>query len=218
MKNTDKNIENTFIDSYMKYILDHGKRPNSVYNFTSELNLDESKFYKHFSSFDSLEKEIFSLFSKHTINTLSKSKEYETFDSRNKLLSYYYTFFENLKANRSFVTHLLNDWKSQLKNLKTLSKLRTSFIDYVETLNIKTIDFKEEKIEKAQKKIIGESAWIQLLITLKFWLEDESHGFEKTDIFIEKMLNTSFDIAANSSLKSIVDLGKFLYKEKMQMN
>ena len=218
MKNKEKNIENTIIDSYMKYVLENGKKPKSIHSFVSEINLDESKFYDQYASFDSLEKEIFALFSKHTIDTLSKSKEYETFDSRNKLLSYYYTFFENLKANRSFVTYLLNDWKSQLKSLKTLSRLRTSFIDYVETLDIKTIDFKEEKIEKVQKKIIGESAWIQLLLTLKFWLDDESNGFEKTDIFIEKMLNTSFDIAANSSLKSVVDLGKFLCKEKIQIN
>lgn len=218
MKQKDNNIETLISDSYMKYILEHGKRPNSVYNFTSELNLDESNFYEHFSSFDSLEKEIFALFSKHTINTLSKSKEYETFDTRNKLLSYYYTFFENLKANRSFVTYFLKDCKSQLKNLKTLSKLRTSFIEYVETLDIQSFDFKEAKIEKVQKKIIGESAWIQLILTIKFWLDDESHGFEKTDIFIEKMLNTSFDIADNSSLKSVVDFGKFLYKEKMQMS
>lgn len=218
MKDKDKKIENTIIDAYIKYVLDHGKRPKSIHSFTSELNLDEPKFYEHFSSFDSLEKEIFALFSKHTITTLSKSKDYETFDSRNKLLSFYYTFFENLKANRSFVIYLLGDYKSQLKNLKTLSGLRTSFLDYVETLNIETFDFKQEKIEKAQKRIIGESAWFQLLITLKFWLEDHSKGFEKTDIFIEKMLNTSFDVVSNSSLKSIVDFGKFLYKEKMQMN
>lgn len=217
MNTKDSKIENTIISYYMGYLTDKGKRPESVYSMSNELKLEEATFYSYFSSFDSLEKEIFALFSKRTIETLNKSKEYDTFDSRNKLLSYYYTFFENLKANRSFVTYILKDWKSQLKNLKTLSKLRVSFLDYVESLDIETIDFKAEKIDKGQKKIIGESAWVQLLITLKFWLDDDSSNFEKTDVFIEKMLNTSFDIAANSSLKSILDFGKFLYKEKIQM-
>ena len=65
---------------------------------------------------------------------------------------------------------------------------------------------------------IQQSAWLQLMITIKFWLEDTSPSFEKTDIFIEKAVNTSFDLIDIKPLKSIIDLGKFLYKEKMHMN
>jgi hypothetical protein len=32
-------------------------------------------------------------------------------------------------------------------------------------------------------------SWIQLLLTLKFWLDDVSPKFEKTDIYIEKSVN-----------------------------
>lgn len=63
-----------------------------------------------------------------------------------------------------------------------------------------------------------ESAWFQLLITLKFWMDDTSASFEKTDIFIEKSINTSFDLMNTTPLKSLVDFGKFLYKEKMNLN
>ncbi|PIV19236.1 MAG: heat-shock protein, partial [Flavobacteriales bacterium CG03_land_8_20_14_0_80_35_15] len=66
-----------------------------------------------------------------------------------------------------------------------------------------------------QEKSLEESAWIQLLITMKFWLDDTSASFEKTDIFIEKSLNASFDLLNVQPLKSIIDLGKFLFKEKM---
>ena len=52
-------------------------------------------------------------------------------------------------------------------------------------------------------------------MTLKFWLEDTSSSFEKTDIFIEKAVNTSFDLISVQPIKSIIDLGKFLFKEKM---
>jgi len=53
---------------------------------------------------------------------------------------------------------------------------------------------------------------------MKFWIEDDSAGFEKTDILIEKSINTSFALMDNTVLKSVFDLGKFLYKEKMTMN
>ena len=53
---------------------------------------------------------------------------------------------------------------------------------------------------------------------MKFWLEDSSASFEKTDIFIEKAVNASFDLIDVKPLKGILDFGKFLYKEKMQMS
>ena len=57
-----------------------------------------------------------------------------------------------------------------------------------------------------------------MLLTIKFWLEDSSESFEKTDIFIEKSINTSFELIENKFLKNVFDLGKFVYKEKFQKN
>ena len=149
---------------------------------------------------------------------LENSEEYPTFDSRNKLLSFYFTFFENLSANRSYILMVLNDNKNHLNKLKTLSELKMSFVQYINGLEIETIDFKHKNITQFQQKSIQESAWVQLLMTLQFWLNDSSVAFEKTDIFIEKSVNTSFDIMATTPLKSMIDFGKFLYKEKMNLN
>ena len=44
-------------------------------------------------------------------------------------------------------------------------------------------------------------------------MEDSSPRFEKTDMAIEKSVNTIFDLFDNTPLDSIVDFGKFLYKE-----
>jgi hypothetical protein len=149
---------------------------------------------------------------------LQKSEDYQSFDARNKLLSFYFTFFEVLTANRSYVIYALEKEKSKLKTLKTLSSLKSSFNNYVSSLDIKTLDLKEEKLEKFQKRSIEESAWIQLLMTIKFWIDDTSKAFEKTDVFIEKSVNTSFDLIDTTPLKSLIDFGKFIYKEKFKMN
>ena len=80
------------------------------------------------------------------------------------------------------------------------------------------LDIKQEQLEKIQDNALKESAWLQLLLTMKFWLDDTSASFEKTDIFIEKSVNTTFDVLDIAPLKSVLDFGIFLFKEKFQMN
>ena len=206
------------ITLYISYILGHNAKPTSVYIFAKENKFEEAIFYKYFGSFEAVEKSVFNAFYENTISVLEKSNDYQTFDARNKLLSFYYTFFENLTANRSYVVATLDAKKLDLKKLDALSSLKTSFTNYIDALEIETIDLKQKNIAQIQQKGIKETAWIQLLITLKFWLNDTSASFEKTDIFIEKSVNTSFDLIDSTPIKSIIDLGKFLYKEKMNIN
>ncbi|MDO6490916.1 MAG: TetR family transcriptional regulator C-terminal domain-containing protein [Cellulophaga sp.] len=206
------------INFYMDFVLENEKQPSSVYKFSKINNFEESIFYNFFNSFDTLEKHIFNAFYNHTIKALETDQAYSEFDSRTKLLSFYYTFFEMLTANRSYVVYALNKHKNKLKSVSMLSNLKNSFSNYIIGLDIDTIDLKQEKLEKIQQKTLKESAWIQLLITIKFWLDDTSSSFEKTDIFIEKSVNTTFDLLDTKPLQSIIDLGKFIYKEKINMN
>ncbi len=210
--------EKDLINMYMDYYLEYGEAPKSVYHFAKLNNFEEQEFYAVFGSFEAIENNIFRAFFDQTVSLLSKSEEYKSFEARNKLLSFYYTFFEILTANRSFVLALLGRKELPLKSIKVLSGLRQVFFEYIEELDIKTLDLKEEKLEKLKNRSVKESAWTQLLVTLNFWMEDSSAGFEKTDMFIEKSINTGFDLLDVKPLKSILDLGKFLYKEKIKMN
>ena len=210
--------QSDLIGFYMDYVLMHDQKPKSVYAFSKENNFDEQKFYEFFGTFEALEQSIFKVFFDNTHAALEKSDDYQSFDARNKLLSFYYTFFENLTANRSYVVHALDGDKNTMKSLKLLSHLKKSFCNYIENLGINLIDVPQEQLEKIQNRGLKESAWFQLLVTLKFWLDDTSSSFEKTDIFIEKSVQASFDLIDVTPLKSLVDFGKFLYKEKMHNN
>lgn len=201
------------ISKYMNHVLNKEKTPKSVYKFCKKAGITEDGFYKHFSSMESIAPEIFTMFFKEASTLLAQSEEYPTFDARGKLLSFYFTFFELLTANRSYVSFALKQHKNELKNLKILTGLRKEFKKFIDDLGIEKIDFKHEKLEKIQEKTMGEAAWVQLLFTLKFWLEDRSISFEKTDILIEKSVNASFDLINTKPVKSMMDLGKFLFKE-----
>ena len=203
---------------YIDHVLSKGEPPKNVYIFSKENNFEESLFYQHFGSFEAVEKSIFEAFFDNTMTLLEGNEDYAGFDNRNKLLSFYFTFFENLTANRSFILTVLARHKDQLKTLPLFSALGRKFKAYIGSLAITPVPVADKNLEKIQEKAIEESAWIQLLITMKFWAEDSSPSFEKTDIFIEKAVNTSFDLIDNIPLRSMIDFGKFLVKEKFNMS
>ncbi|WP_299011020.1 TetR family transcriptional regulator C-terminal domain-containing protein [uncultured Tenacibaculum sp.] len=212
-----KNItQEKIIEWYMNTVLSSGQ-PNSIFSFAKENNFEEAEFYKHFSSFESLEKAVFGIFAKETIHLLHKTEAYKDYLPKDKLLSFYFTFFELLTINRSYVLAQLKRIKTDFSKLKVLQELRTEFIHFVDEISLEKIDFKNDKINKIQDKTIAEGYWMQLLLILKFWIEDESSNFEKTDLFIEKSVKASFDIQQIAPVKSVIDLAKFLWKEKSPM-
>jgi hypothetical protein len=119
-----------------------------------------------------------------------------------------------LTANRSYVLLQFKGVNKDLSKLSFLKELRKEFIKFVTEISLEKIDFNNDTINKIQDKTIAESYWIQLLMVLKFWIHDESSNFEKTDVFIEKSIKASFDIRQIAPLKSVIDLAKFLWKEK----
>jgi hypothetical protein len=206
------------IELYMDYVLQHNHAPKSIYLFSKINGFEEADFYEIFGNFESLEKAVFTQFFTNTIETLESSKDYLTYDSRNQLLSFYFTFFEFLTANRSYVIFALSESKNQLENLKKLKGLRYEFLNFIDQLDIEVMKIKNKQLEQIKDNVVQETYWIQLMLTLKFWIDDSSKSFEKTDIFIEKSINASFDLINISPLKSFVDFGKFLIKEKISMN
>lgn len=217
MATKKKITKQDILSFYMDYVLENGKNPNSVYAFAKSNKFEEANFYNFFGSFEAIEKAIFEAFFDNTMLVLEKSEDFQTFDARNKLLSFYFTFFENLTANRSYVVFALEKGKNKMQRLAVLSDLKKSFTEFIESLEIETIDLKQKNIQNIQDKTIRETAWIQLLLAMKFWLDDTSASFEKTDIYIEKSVNTSFDLVNIKPLESLIDFGKFLFKEKMNV-
>lgn len=216
MAKTKKLSESQIVSFYTDYVLQHGKEPNSVYAFAKSNKFEEQNFYEFFGSFNALEEAIFKLFFDNTFDLLEKNKDYKTYDAKNKLLSFYYTFFEVLTANRSYVLHALSEDKNHLKSLRKLSKLKARFSNYIAHLDIQTIDLKQEQLEKIKSRSLKESAWFQFLLTLKFWMDDTSKAFEKTDVFIEKSVKAGFDMIDTKPLMSVIDFGKFLIKNRVK--
>ena len=76
----------------------------------------------------------------------------------------------------------------------------------------------DEKFNKVLHPLYKEGFWGQFLYVLKYWMDDTSKGFENTDILIEKSVQASFDLVQNTPLNSLIDLGKFLLKDKFSFS
>ena len=207
---TDDKITSLYTD----YTLTHGKMPNSVYEFAKSNSFDEAEFYKYFASFEALEEQFFIQMLHYTQELLAKTPEYESYDASQKLSCFYFTFFEIATANRSFIMYLLNNEKAPLKSILKLKPLRKDFLLYVKTILQPPYKIENQKITNIQNRVIHEGAWLQFMAILKYWMEDRSANFEKTDIFIEKSVKASFDMVYNVPVESIIDFGKFIWKEK----
>lgn len=203
------------ISLYMDYRLENDQKPKSVFQFAKTTGIEETQFYSFFGTLESVEKEIFKMFLEKTIDLIQKDSNYETYDMKSKMLSFYFTFFELLTANRSYVVLVLKEHHNQLKNIMQVTALRVGFRNFISDILTDEVRTQHERFQNFQEKAIQETSWIQLLLTLKFWLDDDSAAFEKTDIYIEKSVKASFELLNVAPLDSLIDFGKFIFKEKI---
>jgi hypothetical protein len=212
-ENAEKDLQAIITDAYIDFYLNKGKKPASVYEFTSRLKIEEKDFYQFFGSFEGLEKSLWSGFINTTLETLSASGEYESYPVKEKLLSFYYTLAEVLKSKRSFIL-LSTEKEAELLKNHTLSKARETFQAYVSGLMEEGMESSEIVKRPYITERYPELLWLQLLFVLRFWIKDESAGFEKTDAAIEKAVKVSFDLMGPGAVDSLIDMARFLYHNR----
>ena len=220
MKNTEISREN-ILELYSNYVLRNNRKPLNVFTFCDDHEISESDFYFYYANFDQLEADYLKYFLEQTLLLISAEESYIMETPKNKLLSFYFTFFEQLTLNRTLVIYLIGQEKNNLQNFRKLWALKAEFLKFIKSLGLAepmlgSSSESKMKLERIKNKGIEEFYWGQFLATLKFWLDDTSSNFEKTDIFIEKSVDTGMDLLDVKPFKKLVDLGKFLFNEKVR--
>ncbi|MFN3753598.1 TetR family transcriptional regulator C-terminal domain-containing protein [Flavobacterium sp.] len=204
------------IELFINDVLESNEEPKNAFVFCKKHEIEESDFYSFFGSLEVVKQNIWVKFLENAIATIEKEQEFQSYSDKNKLLTLYFTLFEILTLNRSYVLFSLKENKEGLKNLKNLKLFRNHFKEYIVD-KIKSKPSEQfGKVAKVTEPVFSEGAWLQFLFILKFWMDDSSKSFEKTDVLIEKSVNTVVDLLDTKPLESLFDLGKFLWKEKMQ--
>ena len=218
MATKKKMNKNDLLALYMESVLENDHFPKSVYRFCKENKITEEDFYQSYASLDSIKLSVWETFFTNTMQLLEKNENYASFSRQDKLLTFYFTFFEVLLLNRSYILFSLEQGNSKMEKLAQLKSLRKHFKVFAKELIEEGNDEKDLKVTQHPVGLFSEAAWGQLLFLLKFWLEDNSPSFEKTDALIEKSVKVAFEVFDNTRLETLLDLGKFLWKEKMTAN
>lgn len=206
--------EADFQNAYINHLLEHGTEPSSVFKFAKDLGTEEQDFYTHFNSFKVLERSIWEGWCKQTIADIRKDDAYMGYSVREKLLAFYYTWIQALGQNRSYALMRLGEIRHGDLNPYFLAGLKESFGDFINDLMMEGKDT-SEVAERPFSMHYSKAFWLHFLFIQKFWLNDESKGFEKTDAAIEKSVNLAFDLVGKGALDSMLDFGKFLFQNRM---
>lgn len=202
-------------EAYIQHILNSGNRPPSVFKFCTDLGIKEEVFYDHYGSFDGLERAIWNQFINNTTDRLVADESYGGFSSREKILAFYFTLFEELKQSRSFVLVQLQN-RNRLEIVPEFLKgFKSSFENYIASV----LETGKASGEVAKRPYLDsrypQLFWLHTAFLLMFWRDDNSNGFQNTDAAIEKSVNLAFDLIGKGAVDSVIDFAKFLYQTKV---
>ena len=215
--------------SYTEYVLENGKQPVSVFQFAKKLKIAEADFYQEYASFDAIEADVWLTFFNEAKATVEADGTYQSYSVREKLLAFYYTWIELLKAQRSFAVYSFGQIKNAgqgrsgvtargrgqiASSSPVLNPFKEAFFDYARDLLAEGRESKEVEPRPFITDRYPNALWGQTLYLLDFWVRDVSKNFEKTDTAIEKSVNTTFDLIGRSPLDTLFDFAKFMYQNK----
>lgn len=203
------------INAYRQHVLEEGHAPASVFKFAQQLDISEADFYQHFASFEELERQYWKHLVDRTKEKVAAQEVYQGYSTREKLLHFYFTLFEDLMGERSYMLVLLPHDMS-LENLGKGRAMAKAIRPYLEHL----IDEGRTEGEVENRPVISDR-YAQMLSLqwpwlVGFWLRDTSKGFEKTDTAIEKAVHVAFDLMGRNAIDSLFDFGKFMYQNGMR--
>ncbi|TKC07660.1 TetR family transcriptional regulator C-terminal domain-containing protein [Pedobacter frigoris] len=205
---------------YIDYVLTHDEKPKSVYSFTKKLKISEPEFYEFYASFESIEKVVWAELTIETIDTLQQQEVWNEYSSRDKILAFFYSYVEVLKRQRSFVLYTIRSSRNGFSTPDVLSGVKPIFEHFAEEIINEGLESGELAERRFISKKYKDAVWLQFAFIVKFWMNDESADFEKTDEAIEKGINVTFDLFQHSPIDNLLEYGKFLsrnsrFKEKM---
>ena len=199
--------------AYIDYMLVNGDKPPSIYAYAKHLKTTEAVFYEHFNSFKALERSIWEEWYLKTVKWVEKDPAYAEYTVREKLLAFYFTWLETLKSNRSFVLKHFESLDKTELNPYFLQGVKDHFKSYINDLLIEGKDT-SEVADRPFSNQYEKAFWFHFIFILRFWINDDSEGFEKTDAAVEKSVHLAFDLVSKGPLDSMIDFGKFLFQNR----
>lgn len=212
-----KYTKEQILDLFITYVDEEGLGFDNE-AFCLDHSIQISQFRELLLSVEEAEKSVWEELMRAALQTVTSDTQFETFTIKDKLLSVYYTFFENCGLNSGFCKESIK-YHGKLGMIPVLKNMKVLFVEFVKD-NFPSSKFPvaqySEKVNQLGGSVQSEAVYGQLLFLLDFWSRDTSIDYEKTDIAIEKAVKALTDLIDITPIKSLIDFGKFIWQERFQ--
>jgi hypothetical protein len=204
-------MRNQILEAYIQYLGEHGQPPVTVTRFCKDNGFDEVRFFKDFASFDALEAAFWGGIVSRVVDAVKAGAEWNGFAARERYLAFLYAFMEQSLGNRSLFLLRLKG-VSPFTRLPGLRKMEVRFKEFADTVVSHGFSTGEIADRGSLRSFYPNALYIHFRGVMQFNLQDDSEGYERTDIFIEKTVKLAFELIRSQPVDSAFDLGKFLFR------
>ncbi|GIV22410.1 MAG: TetR family transcriptional regulator C-terminal domain-containing protein [Bacteroidia bacterium] len=200
-KTKETSLETRIVELYKQLTVEGKIRKMSVYSFCKLLDISEADFYKHFASLDAIGRKIWTSYADEVISALKESETYASYSAREKILAYFFTFFENVLKDRSFIAKTYTNF-SLLRGYQR--KFRAHMAEVVQE-GVIADEIQSRHLENLYLDVLWGLHWG----LIQFWLNDESEGFQDTEKAIETYLRIPLELMGQNVLDSAYEALRF---------
>lgn len=194
-------MEEKIIDAYKEMLIAGTEEINS-YTISRKIDISEKEFFQYFTSADDIARKVWSNLADTVIEQLNSSELYNSYPPRQKILSYYFTFFEVALNERTFI-------ERSAKSGKALEAYKEKFKQFVADIVQEGIAVEDIKERLALSNYYPEGLWQLHVRLLHFWLKDSSEHFVETERAIETYSKVPLELMGPNLLDSVLETFKF---------
>lgn len=194
--------------------MEHGQFPLSFKAVSDKAGIESTEFVQHYTGLGELAQDIWVDYLHDTLAAMEATPEFAGYGVREKLLSFYFTFFEILGSERKFVKLYepkLGVWNYSPDFLERFKKIWLKFVDELVQEGTASGELAERML------MSGEYTgwhWPQFMYLLNQWATDNTEDAQRSDKAVEKAVNLGFDLMSRNVLDSAFDFMKFVVAGK----
>lgn len=197
----EASLEARIVDLYKQLVVEDKIKKMSVFSFCKALDISEADFYKHFASLDAIGRRIWTGYADEVLAALKGSETYQSYSAREKILAYFFTFFENAVKDRTFISKTYTSF-TLLRGYQR--KFRAHMAEVVQE-GVIADEIQSRHLENLYLDVLWGLHWG----LIQFWLNDESEGFEDTEKAIETYLRIPLELMGQNVLDSAYEALRF---------
>lgn len=198
-------MEDKITQAYKEMVIT-GEEPINSFTLCSKIDISEKEFFQHFSSTEDVGRRIWANLAEEVIQGLNASEEVQEYTALNKILAYYFTFFEVALAERSFIEKTFEE-----KTL--LTAYRDKFKEFMGDLVQEGIAMEEIVERLSLSSYYPEMLWQLHARLINFWLNDTSEHFVETEKAIEVYSKLPLELMQHNLFDSVFETVKFGFEQ-----